>query len=323
MGLKMPKSGSDTLVLLASYNGAEHLVVQLESLQQQTHKVDVWVSDDGSSDETLSIARSFDNVTVVRENADSKPLGHNGNFGYLAERAKDTHYDYFYFCDQDDRWVTTKVAQLNAELSCLESEHGRCTPALVHSDLTVVDKEGRVIAPSFIEYQGLPNPAKHQLPLFLYQNVVTGCAAGFNRALLKTATPLPKSAVVHDFWFALVAYCCGRIHYVPSCLVNYRQHGKNSIGALSAKEQKSLLKPHYYRALINFPAHITACIKQAEEVKRRYAEEMQGEHLWLVSMFTKLKTMPLRQRAAAIDTLFPQYRGWRQQLFLHWSIMRA
>ena len=43
-------------VLLATYNGERFLRAQLESLAGQTlPNVDVWVSDDGSSDGTLAI----------------------------------------------------------------------------------------------------------------------------------------------------------------------------------------------------------------------------------------------------------------------------
>jgi len=47
-------------VLLASCYGAAYLPMQLQSLADQTHSsIDVWLSDDCSTDDTVDIARIF------------------------------------------------------------------------------------------------------------------------------------------------------------------------------------------------------------------------------------------------------------------------
>ena len=61
-------------------------------------------------------------------------------------------------------------------------------------------------------------------------NQVTGCAMLVNRALLQAALPLPGSALMHDWWCALLAAGGGR-QFVDQALVLYRQHGANQLGA--------------------------------------------------------------------------------------------
>ena len=47
-------------VLMATYNGANYLAEQLESIAGQTHKnITLLVSDDGSTDETLAILEEY------------------------------------------------------------------------------------------------------------------------------------------------------------------------------------------------------------------------------------------------------------------------
>jgi hypothetical protein len=66
--------------------------------------------------------------------------------------------------------------------------------------------------------------------LLLSRNVVTGCASMVNRRLAEIALPFPRTALMHDWWCALIAGF-GQICRVDMPLVLYRQHGCNAIGA--------------------------------------------------------------------------------------------
>lgn len=59
---------SHVAVLMSTYNGAEYLREQIESiLQQKGVKVELYIRDDGSTDETLSILEeynAYDNIHV-------------------------------------------------------------------------------------------------------------------------------------------------------------------------------------------------------------------------------------------------------------------
>ena len=65
------------------------------------------------------------------------------------------------------------------------------------------------------------------------QNVVTGGAMCFNRALANLAMKCadPEQTIMHDWWMAAVAARFGKIVYIDEPLSDYRQHGTNSVGA--------------------------------------------------------------------------------------------
>src|SRR5690606_31552998 len=46
----------------------------------------------------------------------------------------------------------------------------------------------------------------------------------------------PADAVMHDWWLSLVASAFGRLVFVPQALVEYRQHGRNTLGAREHKK---------------------------------------------------------------------------------------
>ncbi len=57
--VKQPSNGT-VAVLLATYNGAAFIEEQLHSLVAQDYPhIDIWLSDDGSNDDTLAIAKKF------------------------------------------------------------------------------------------------------------------------------------------------------------------------------------------------------------------------------------------------------------------------
>jgi glycosyltransferase involved in cell wall biosynthesis len=223
-------------ILLATYNGSQWLAQFLTSVAaQQGADWRLLVRDDGSSDATPAIlraaARHDPRLQIVADSAGR--LGATGSFGQLMRHALATQARYFAFADQDDVWLTHKLATQFAALRRLEAECGRDLPLLAHSDLTVVDRELRALHRSHTAQAGLYRrcPTALALRTLLGHNFVTGCATLFNRPLLEAATPLPSGTAMHDWWLAACAAALGRIEYIPQPLVLYRQHGTNEIGA--------------------------------------------------------------------------------------------
>lgn len=217
-------------ILLATYNGAAFLKEQLESVLAQTHQDwHILARDDGSSDGTPAILDDYakahpEKFTVL---CDGLRLGAKGAFSALMAQST---APYVAFCDQDDFWLPEKLELLLTAMREAELRHGCRRPLLIHSDLEVVDERLVTLAPSFWLHQGI-EPRRDRLPQLIVQNVVTGCASLFNKALLEAALPIPPEAFMHDYWLSLVASACGEIVAVPEQLVRYRQHGKNTLGA--------------------------------------------------------------------------------------------
>lgn len=218
-------------VLLAVYNGEKFLKKQIESLLSQTFsEFTIFVRDDGSSDRSKEIleyfARMQPNRFVILPCTER--LGARGSFAFLMEAC---NADYVFFCDQDDVWLPDKVEIGIGEIIRLENIHGDGVPILLHTDLVVVDAALNVIHESFVRYQNLNPHYGAALNKMLVQNIATGCTMGINRALLRLASPVPREAVMHDWWIALVASTFGVMGYLPKPTVLYRQHGHNEKGA--------------------------------------------------------------------------------------------
>lgn len=98
-----------TSVAMATYNGAEYVVEQLESIRTQSMPVDeVIIHDDRSTDDTVAIRGKIYQGTWTGKNlegiAESEESGYAANF---IGAVKETEGEYIFFCDQDDIWVPT------------------------------------------------------------------------------------------------------------------------------------------------------------------------------------------------------------------------
>tara|TARA_R110000737_G_scaffold256229_1_gene265126 strand:+ start:3564 stop:4547 length:984 start_codon:yes stop_codon:yes gene_type:complete len=295
-------------ILLASYNGEKYIAAQIDSIRSHNSlELSVLIRDDGSTDQTTEVVEGLIDhdldLDIQLYNNISSEKGHCKNFSTLCDIATKGDANYFCFSDQDDVWAENKIDILHTRMIAMEAIHGSDTPILIHSDLSVVDENLKEIAPSFIQYQGLPNPQSHDFPKFLYQNVVTGCTCMFNKALLELASPLPQEVLVHDWWFALCAQYFGVIDFVNQPLVKYRQHGSNAIGAISGKRKYNFLKPDIYLALLRFPKHISKSIEQAKILNKLVNERggnEQAAHAQCINDFSLLKQKNILSRIAFV-----------------------
>jgi glycosyltransferase involved in cell wall biosynthesis len=226
-------------ILLSTYNGDKYLAEQLDSILNQSYKnFIVVIRDDGSSDSTMQQLLQYESnypnyFHVLKKN--EKNMGASASFSYLVDYVlhnKDQAglaSPYMMFCDQDDVWLENKI---ETALSVMQKhEKGRNNiPILIHSDLSVVSASGEEIAESFIRYQGL-KVNRNRFSQLVLINLVTGCAAMINRALAEKSLPVHQDAIMHDWWFALIASAFGEIVFIDKPLIHYRQHGSNTIGA--------------------------------------------------------------------------------------------
>ena len=260
-------------IVMATYNGAPYIGQQIESILLQTHHA--WrliVRDDGSSDGTTAIVRAYqsrypDRIVILEDNV--RAGGASANFSLLLQA---TSADYVMCCDQDDEWVPHKIEFMLRHISELEMTYGRSVPLLVHSDLQVVDVSGRELARSFWEYQHLDPRWADTFSRLLTQNVVTGCATMFNRALLDRALPIPIEAVMHDWWLALVACAFGRVFTIPEQTVLYRQHASNTVGAKAFGVQFLVQRVQAFRSA-GATSVASATAAQAQAFVDRFSED--------------------------------------------------
>ena len=215
---------------MATFNGAPFLAEQLLSLKTQTRlPQELVISDDGSSDATVDIAKRFAARAPfdVRIERNSVRLGHPKNFFKAASLCGG---DLVAFCDQDDVWCKNKLKASVAVFECPDS------PSVAVHSAQVVDAELRPLG-----YDFPSNPANTRVVAsdcipFRYWGV--GLALTFRRPLL-SLMPLDlfdevdrvHGEVGHDHWVCFLAAMDRGLFFQRDSLALYRQHGTNTFGA--------------------------------------------------------------------------------------------
>ena len=218
-------------ILIATYNGSLFVSEQIESICRQTFQNwRLYISDDGSSDDTVSKLQAFANrdprIQVLQFGS---RFGAKTNFSLLSEYAlRNTRHDVFFYSDQDDIWHSRKI-EIQLDAFCPQTKQ---SSILCHHDLVVVDQSNKTISSSLFRYMCLDTDPS-EVGRLLRRNFVTGCSMACNRKLLQNALPMPESAIMHDWWLAIVAATTGKINVSNEPLIRYRQHDKNTIGAKS------------------------------------------------------------------------------------------
>ena len=220
-----------TEIALATYNGSLYLSELLDSILKQTKLINrIIVRDDCSTDNTVEILLSYQKkglpIEIISDNKNN--MGILENFSIILSN---TSADYVFLCDQDDIWLPNKAERMINRISWFEKIYGKHIPFLVFSDMKIVDKNLQIISNSGMKYQGFYPKTFKTFKQSLIQNIVPGCAMIVNQNLLKLALPIPKEAIVHDWWLVLVATAFGKINYIDEPLFCYRQHASNNLGA--------------------------------------------------------------------------------------------
>ncbi|MFD1881900.1 glycosyltransferase family 2 protein [Paracoccus pacificus] len=221
-------TGPVVWVLLATYQGARHLGEQLASIAGQSGvNWRLLVSDDGSSDATLTILAEFaatlsDPGRMVVMKGPCK--GAAENFRQLISALPDGA-DYAAFCDQDDVWRPDKLARAVEALAGVPAD----VPGLYCARTLICDEDLRPMGSS---------PGVRRPPSFrnaLVQNIASGNTMVLNRAgatLIKAANAEAGPIVIHDWWtYQLITGVGGKVIFDDQTVLFYRQHAHNEIGA--------------------------------------------------------------------------------------------
>jgi glycosyltransferase involved in cell wall biosynthesis len=217
-------------ILLASYNGEKYIGKQIESVINQTNQDwFLYIKDDCSIDSTLDIVLEYerkykDKIKVIK--SDNPSGSAKNNFFSMLQYSEN---NYIMTCDQDDIWLPDKIELTYDKMKNIEKENPDI-PILVHTDLKVVDENLGIINDSLFKMQNIDSN-RDQLNHLLVQNIVTGCTVMVNRKLLDYIQRIPKNAIMHDWWMAIIASCFGKIFFIDEPTVLYRQHAQNNVGA--------------------------------------------------------------------------------------------
>lgn len=226
----VPATRLSVSVILATFNGAAYVDEQLRSLAAQTRAPDeLIISDDGSTDGTLSIVEDFARrapfpVEVVLNRSSNR--GADQNFAAAISKGVG---DLVFFCDQDDRWARDKIELMVREFEA-EPEVG-----LVMCDASIVDEHlsptGSTIWSRFHFGQALQEKVTEGQGFLVFSRTMPlyGCTMAVRRALAPHFLPVP-SGVSFDAWIGQIISVVAEVRLVHHPLLEYRQHSAQVTG---------------------------------------------------------------------------------------------
>lgn len=203
-------------VALAAYNGEKYIAEQIGSILPQLSEDDEIVvsldpSTDGTKDIICSLAEKDSRIKLV----DGEGRGLIKNFENAIKNCKN---DIIFFSDQDDIWMSEKVARVTEEF---EKDSKLL---LVMHDARIVDENLNETEASFFEHRG----TKTGILKNIYKNSYMGCCMAVRKEALNYILPFPDNLPMHDQWIGLVCSKKGKVKLINEPLMLYRRHGGNA-----------------------------------------------------------------------------------------------
>lgn len=238
-------------VVLTTYNGAQFIVEQLDSIFNQTQKPDrVIIRDDCSADDTFEIVEEYirkHEITNWELYKSEKNEGWKHNF-FKALQMSDG--DIIFLCDQDDIWmpekieIMTKVLVDNKHIKLLagnslnfySSGSKNCPPFYSFKNKSFnLDKiwQGKGL---FYKINSRLKDKKSNLGtvskvpfdegLFSFQR--QGCVMAFKRCIFNEVKHYWKPELPHDTMLWFYAAAVDGLYTLDKNVINYRHHNSNT-----------------------------------------------------------------------------------------------
>lgn len=213
-------SSTDTItplvsVALCTYNGAQYLQRQLDTILQQTcTNMELIIVDDASTDNTLSLLQSCAAKDKrVKLFSNETNLGFNQNFQKAIMLCAG---EWIAIADQDDVWHTNKIEKMIRQWN----HHS----VLLHCSSQKFTSEQTINHTSKPPTKGFNGTS---VAAIAAKNTVEGHTILFHRSLIEKAIPFP-SLVFYDWWLGAVAAANGGVQWIPEILVYRRIHEHNA-----------------------------------------------------------------------------------------------
>ncbi|MBB5746325.1 glycosyltransferase [Brevundimonas variabilis] len=272
-------------ILMPTYNGAEFLAEQVDSiLAQDDADFELIIIDDGSSDGTDDLSRQHAQLDRRIKVLPSK--GNKGQNARLAELLGVASGEYVAVSDQDDIWARDRNSRL------FEAMDGRPT-AFGRSEL--IDRNGQPLGKTLLDALNLSYSNERRLqaifdPMFSAHAMITKREA-FNVASLSSALPF-------DWLIALDSMFSGGVAYVDDAVVFHRIHGGNQVNKIKTSIDR----------LTTSQIRNAICFQTPDRVK-----------LWLTLDYLGRSSVIPRERSKAFSELAAHaYSAW----FSYWRPFR-
>lgn len=219
----MVSTAAHAQILMCTRNGAPWIEEQLDSFLGQTYPHwSLWVSDDGSDDNTLSILHRFakKHPSRVARIITGPGRGSAANFLHLICH-RDLPSGIVALSDQDDVWMPDKLARATSQLRSEGDAPCVWSARYFFNDASL----------------GRPKPSPlwprpPSLGNAVAQNILSGHTLTLNAAALQIIRKAgPVEVPHHDWWiYLLMTATRARVLCDPHIALHYRQHGHNTVG---------------------------------------------------------------------------------------------
>lgn len=207
-------------ILLAAYNGGKYIREQLDSLLAQTYpNISIYIRDDGSSDNTVSIIQDYiagntsSKKIVLLENGGVN-LGCPASFYQILKECPPA--DYYAFCDQDDIWYPDKIKWAVQKLN---SQKQPDKPCVYFSGYEYYTDDGEFLRHSPAQKTSIT------LTDVLYYTPASGFVIVFNEtARQELILKVNPGKELHDRWLLRGAACFGTILSDPRRSATHIRH---------------------------------------------------------------------------------------------------
>lgn len=225
-------------VCMATYNGAKYINDQIDSILNQEFKknshveMEIIVSDDGSTDDTIQILEAYDDrIKIFHHHYENNHkysrslFATSNNFWNAISQATG---DYIFLSDQDDVWYPWKIDET---LEVLTKHGGVCAAAFDVYDGELKNKIGSLVYP------------KPHFFALRHNNSMYGFSCGFSKNELKYLQPFPD-VPQHDTFIMLMALWRKKLFFVDKPCAIHRWSGCHNV---SSAAKRPIWFPLYYR----------------------------------------------------------------------------
>ena len=218
-------------VLMSTYNGEKYIKQQIDSIYAQNNvKIQLIVRDDGSTDQTTEILRSYEAQNLKWY----KGTNCGAACSFMKMIYESPESEYYALADQDDIWLPEK---LESAINMIKHECGKDDIPLLYFCNQIFLYGDEQIG----EYR---HPATYSIPTLVQTilgNDISGCTMVFNNKLKKClCSHKIEEAVLrmryHDVWIVALASIYGRILFDSRPYMLFRRHERNETNGKTAEE---------------------------------------------------------------------------------------
>lgn len=269
-------------IALCTYNGANFLPQQLDSILNQTYKhIELVVVDDGSSDGTKEILKQYAaKYEHIKLYSNKKNIGFNANFQKAISYCSG---DFIAISDQDDIWLENKLELLYQNIG---------NNWLIFSNSSFINEEEKIISGQILnENFSLKDKTYKSL---LFSNFVTGHTSLFSKEFTPFLFPISNEGF-YDWWMGFVAIYHKKITYLGQKLTLHRIHS-NSVMYRDEKTKSLEGRGERYREIIDNLA-----------ITKNYKDLCKNDEILIYKLFKAYSRLNFFDKIFLVKMFFKNY----------------